>query len=228
MRVKDNMALLGILAVLLVVIIAITGFPLSGDRSQEVKVSKEQPPTFVDANNLEIIWDVSGSMWGEVAKDRKYLRSKKALKNIINSVPDNVNIGLRIFGNNKSQNGVTRLIVSGTKDNRIRLLEKIKNLTPAGKSPIGKALMEVSEDFKNSRGNKHILLVTDGIDTGNIMPEKVVNKLHKQGIKVHVLHVGSQKEQVNMKLKSIAQLGGGKYFTYSERNKVVPTMNLVE
>lgn len=218
------MTLLVIILFLLVAIIGIIGLPI--DKVQEVKVNKEQLPTFVEAHNVEIVWDVSGSMWGKVAEDRKYLRSKKVLIDIIESIPSNVNVGLRIFGAKNSKHKTTNLNVKATTNNRNKLLEKVKQLNPAGKSPIGKALIEASRDLVNLEGNNHILLVTDGKDTGNIMPGRVANRLRGQGIRVHILYVGNPQEKVEINLKSIAQLGGGKYFVYSEKDKVVPTMNL--
>lgn len=226
MRIKYNMVLLVIVAFLLIAIIGITGLP--DEQSREMKVNKEQLPAFVDANNVEIVWDVSGSMWGKVAKNRKYLRARQVLREIVSSIPDNVKVGLRVFGINDSQDEVTKLAVKVAKNNKPQLLERIKSLKPAGESPIGKALLKARDDLKGLKGNNHILLVTDGKDTGNIMPGKIAKQLYNQGIQIHVLQVGSSKEVTKIKLKSIAKLGGGKYFTYSDRHKVVPTMNLTE
>lgn len=71
-------------------------------------------------------------------------------------------------------------------------------------------------------------MVTDGRDTGNIVPSRVADRLSKNGIYIHVLKIGAVGNQQRAVLKSIARLGGGRYFTYSERHAVVPTMNLVE
>jgi len=225
-RIKHNMILLVIIACLLIAIVGITNWP--ADRTQEVNVNNEQTPNFSEANNIEIIWDVSDSMWGKVDNERKYLRAKKALVDIINSIPTNVNIGLRTIGNQKGSNGSTKLVVNITKNNKQNLLDNIESLRPTGKSPIGKAMLEASDDLSNLEGNKHILLVTDGKDTGKVMPSKLANQIYDKGIRVHVLQVGSNENVINLKLQSIAQLGGGKYFTYSEKDKVVPTMNLIE
>jgi Ca-activated chloride channel family protein len=224
MRIRHNITLLIIVVCLLIMIVGITGLP--DKQVREMKVNNEQLPKFVDANNIEIIWDVSGSMWGKVADDRKYLRSKKVLVDIINSIPNNVNVGLRVFGNKNSNMEPTQLAIKAGKNNRVKLLEKVRNLKPAGKSPIGKALQEASKDLINLEGNKHVLLLTDGVDTGSVMPEKVSNKLYNENIRVHVLKIGNPEDKLDIKLKSIARLGGGKYFTYFDRNKVIPTMNL--
>ncbi len=226
MRIKHNMILLVIITCLLVAIVGITNWP--EDRTQEVNVNNKQAPIFSEANNIEIIWDVSGSMWGKVDNERKYLRAKKALGDIINTIPTNVSIGLRTIGSQKGSTDLTNLVVDIAKNNKQNLLNNIESLKPTGKSPIGKAMLEASDDLSNLEGNKHILLVTDGKDTGKVMPSKVANQIYNKGIRVHVLQIGINESVVNLKLQSIAQLGGGKYFTYSEKDKVVPTMNLIE
>lgn len=226
MKLKHNIALLMIISIFLLAVIGITELPFN--QPQNMKVDQRQLPTFTDANNVEIIWDVSGSMWGKVEKNKKYLRAKKALKDIVMMIPDHVNIGLRTFGKGEDSDRSTNLVVNIATNNKSTLLAKINNLKPAGKSPIGKALSQAGVDLINLDGNNHILLVTDGRDTGNIVPSRVADRLSKNGIYIHVLKIGAVGNQQRAVLKSIARLGGGRYFTYSERHAVVPTMNLVE
>ncbi|MBM7624498.1 vWA domain-containing protein [Sporohalobacter salinus] len=225
MKLKHNVTLLTIILIFLLAIIGITELPFN--QSREIKVDQRQLPTFINASNVEIIWDVSGSMWGEVKKNRKYLRAKEVLTGVVESIPSHVNIGLRIFGTEEFSDSSTSLAVNVSQNNKSSLLEKINNLKPAGKSPIGKALSQAGIDLINLNGNNHILLVTDGRDTGNIVPNRVARRLHKNGIYVHVLQIGKANDKEKEVLKSVANLGGGKYFTYSDRHAVVSTMNLV-
>ncbi|MGM0471206.1 MAG: vWA domain-containing protein [Bacillota bacterium] len=225
MRIKYNLILLVIIAALLLAIVEFVSWPLH--RPQDLRVNQDQLATLSEVNNLEIVWDVSGSMWGKLDENRKYTTSQQILNELVIAIPEHVKIGLRVFGAEKMINH-HQLAVNVSTNNQDKLLTQISNLQPAGRSPIGQALSQAGLDLIDLEGNNHILLVTDGKDTGNLNPVRVASRLCRNGVQVHILYVGKLAVTEEKLLQEVAEAGGGKYFTYSNHQVVVPTMNLID
>ncbi|MFO7819833.1 MAG: VWA domain-containing protein [Halanaerobacter sp.] len=231
MRLKQNLTL-GILIILLISSILtinmlnILSFSKhdNPEIGREIKVNN-QNLNFKEDSAVEIIWDLSGSMWGQIDNKSKVTIAKEILRDICERLPTSISLGLRIFGS-KGNNNNSFLVLKPQKNNNRQLLDYLNEVTPAGKSPIGTNLLLAKKDLINFAGKKHILLITDGKDTGKVMPTKIVKKLSKDGIKTHVVHVGKITKINQLQLKTLAQLGNGRYFTYFEEKQVVPTINL--
>ena len=231
MRLKQNLTL-GILIIVLISSI------LTINMLNILSISKEDNPEFgreIKVNNqqlnikedsaLEIIWDISGSMWGEIDNKNKITIAKEILQKICGELPTDVYLGLRIFGS-KNNNNNSFLVLKPAPNNNQQLLNYLSEVTPAGKSPIGVNLLLAKNDLIDFKGKKHILLITDGKDTGKTMPTKIVKGLSQENIKTHIVHVGKINKINQLQLKTLAELGNGRYFTYFEKKEVVPTINL--
>lgn len=192
------------------------------------KVAKIQPTMQTEPDDiyLEVIWDASGSMWGREYGVEKIIRSKEVLKNLVNEIPGQVNMGLRIFGARKVgdlQDSFLALPLN--EENNEDILNFIANVKPLGKSPIGYSLSQALNDLKTVRGKKFILLVSDGIDNGDIPPEKVLEDLKENGIALHVVHIGEMEDKnLKARLRYLASSTGGCYFTYNDKEQVIATL----
>ncbi|WP_018248485.1 vWA domain-containing protein [Orenia marismortui] len=231
MRLKQNLTLVILIIILLSAIFSINTLniitiPTNKKINKEIKVNSNQNPLEYNRINVEIIWDLSGSMWGEIEEKNKINTSKKILNRIINDFPKEINIGLRVFGSKESNREGSYLAIPIKTNTKKDILNFIDQVKPLGKSPIALNLSYAGEDLKYLQGKKHILLITDGKDTGNIMPSKVINRLSKLGIKTHIIQVGKIDKYNQLKLKELSKLGNGKYFTYFEEEEIVPTINL--
>ncbi|TDX51676.1 vWA domain-containing protein [Orenia marismortui] len=231
MRLKQNLTLVILIIILLSAIFSINTLniitiPTNKKVDKEIKVNTNQRPLKYNKINVEIIWDLSGSMWGEIEEKNKINTSKKILNRIINDFPKEINIGLRVFGSKESNREGSYLAIPIKTNTKKDILNFIDQVKPLGKSPIALNLSYAGEDLKYLQGKKHILLITDGKDTGNIMPSKVINRLSKLGIKTHIIQVGKIDKYNQLKLKELSKLGNGKYFTYFEEEEIVPTINL--
>ncbi|MEC9488728.1 MAG: vWA domain-containing protein [Halanaerobium sp.] len=173
--------------------------------------------------NLEIIYDLSGSMWGEVDGQRKYEVGQELIKEIIANLPDNVALGLRLIGATTEKDPWdTNLVVKpqvSSREGQISILEEVR---PKGMSPLGYALQEAGKDLANLPGERHIILVTDGKDNGLLPPARIVQELKGMGIRVHVFDVeGSW--PASAFLKTLSDISGGKYFTSDDQELVITT-----
>lgn len=172
--------------------------------------------------NVEVIFDISNSMWGQVKGVNKILDSREVLSVIVKDLPSHVVLGLRTFGGD----GESRLIVPLGTNNRSDIQKVINSLRPEGKSPIGYALEQAGKDLKANEGKKYIILLTDGIDNGNVDPVAKARDLRDAGVITHVVYLRNPDGTGIEELTRVAEEGGGHFFTFDEKDLVVPTMTL--
>jgi Ca-activated chloride channel family protein len=170
---------------------------------------------------IQIVWNTNPQ-----DQTRQISTSKKLLKKLLADFPDKIKLGIITYGTKDSNNQPNYYSVAPASNNQQKILEIVTSVTPSGESSINESLLKAKQKLEFGDEPKHILLVTDGQDSGKILPERTVKKLQQAKIKTHVIHVGEISEIQQIKLKTLAELGSGKYFTQFEEQKIVPTMNL--
>lgn len=219
------------LLILLLFLMALIGSLFQGSFFQKMfsldtgvaVVQEEAYPSFSEPENyVEVIIDVSGSMWGQFQGVNKIVNSQRIMEVILKDLPPNVQLGLRTFGGQRE----TRLEIPLGKDNRQEIWNTIRLLRPSGKSPIGYALQQAGNDLAQKQGRRYIILISDGIDNGQIEPVNTAKELQSMGITTHVIFVKGAEETGEQTLREIAKSARGRFFTFDERELVVPTMTL--
>lgn len=176
---------------------------------------------FFPPENVEIILDVSNSMWAQLADGTKIDIAKQVLSKIVDEIPQQTQVALRVYGNNSpvARNDCkdSELMIPLSPLNRQTILKKIEGLTPKGKTPIAFSLEQARQDLSGGKGSSVLLLITDGIESCNGDPVAAAASLGKLGIKtkVHVIGFDVANEKEGTDLARIATAGGGKYFSAS-------------
>jgi hypothetical protein len=192
----------------------------------------------VEPLNILFIVDGSRSMLDNLEHGtQKIDAAKRVLQDAIATIPSDVNIGLRVFGqgytashgaginlfgggiggvNLVSECRNTALWVPIGKSNRRAIIERVRELKPYGMTPLAYALAQAAfSDFRGCQGQKVIILITDGADTCNGNPCKVIAELlPKYGIKIKCDVVGlalAREPQAKNQLDCIAKGSGGKF-----------------
>jgi Ca-activated chloride channel family protein len=144
--------------------------------------------------------------------------AKEALRELVPNLPDDANVGLRVYGGQVS--GATR--ARACRDTELvapvepldsgGLLERIDALEGRGRTPIGRSI-EAAEDDLPSSGRRIVVLVSDGGD--NCAPPdpcKAAARVARGGIDLSISVVGLQvTPRVKRQLRCIAEAGGGTY-----------------
>ena len=152
--------------------------------------------------NIVIALDTSGSMAEFNKIDAAKLVSLEFVKKRENDA-----LGLVVFGN------IAYIASPLTFDKKIfkDILNRVYVSIAGGKTAIYDALFLSSKLFKNAKGEKVIILLTDGMDNISITPLDVtIKRLKKEKIKVYPIAIGGDTNiQV---LKKIAKESNGKFF----------------
>lgn len=179
--------------------------------------SSEHPDT-------ALIIDASGSMWApDGSGELRTNTANRVAHTLLGELPGDQQLALLTYGTGTGNSDEEK--EAGCKDvqtlvplggSRDEIAAQIDSLVASGYTPIGPALLaaEKTLDTKKTEKNKrHIVLVSDGIDTC-APPEmaEVARDIHKRNSNVTIDVVGlNADETVREQLKELAAAGGGTY-----------------
>ena len=178
-----------------------------------------QPSDPEDPPALLLILDSSGSMQGAAGDGRtKLAAAKEALVTLVDDLPEEVNVGLRVYGhrvpNTNKARGCkdTELVLPVGPLDRAGAKRQIRSFGATGFTPIGLSLREGAKDLP-PEGKRTIVLVSDGIDTcAPPDPCKVARRIVARGIDLRIDTVGFQVDPAaRRQLRCIARAGKGTY-----------------
>ena len=164
--------------------------------------------------NMVFILDASGSMWGQVEGKAKMAIAKEVMADLIQDLPDGMNVGLVAYGHRKKGDckDVEELVALAPVDKRV-LVAKINAISPKGMTPITLSITETVKPLKTREGETTVVLVSDGKETCEGDPCALVKELKASGVKftMHVVGFDVTAEETKQ-LECIAKAGGGEYF----------------
>lgn len=177
----------------------------------------------VGKKNILLILDSSGSMAESLGGEQKMAAAKTALTDYVNSLQNNMNVALMVYGNHGSNSvsdkavsckGIDILYPLGPVD-KTKFNQAINSFQPTGWTPIGDALRKAQNEIfaGHENENNYIILVTDGIETCDSNPVTAVRQLEASGIKPVINVIGlAIKSSDQSQLQQLTDLGGGKYY----------------
>ncbi|MFC4403118.1 VWA domain-containing protein [Gracilibacillus xinjiangensis] len=178
---------------------------------------------FKDQINVLIVLDVSGSMANEVDGKSMLQIAKDSILNFASDIPEDANVGVRIYGHEGASTGNTKeescqatdLIYDFQSANTSEIQEVIDPLSPTGWTPIGLSLEQAKEDFAKFSGESNtnlVYIVSDGAETCEGDPVTAAKELAESDIQsiVNVIGFNVGIEGQN-NLSEIAEAGGGIY-----------------
>lgn len=193
----------------------------------KVVVKSEQLQAEITPRQVELILDCSGSMKERVKGRTKMDVAKEVLTNVINSLPDDIEVGLRLFGHRRRKDcSDLELAIPFAKINKKELIAKVQAITPLGETPLAEALKAVIQDVQGVKGDKIIIVVTDGREECGGDPVEEAKKLRQQGLQVKVDVVGfAIGEPIALhQLDEIATAGGGQHFKASNADELTQSL----
>jgi len=183
--------------------------------SLRIIYEKETAPE--TAKNIEIIFDASNSMWGQIAGEAKITIARKVLAQIINGLPDSLNVGLRVYGHRHGLNDPkactdTELLIPIGPIAKAQLIDTVNQIQLKGKTPLVLSVLEAIKDFEKI-ANGSVILITDGIESCGGDVNSIAPAIKKSGldIKVNIVGFDIKEKEARAELETIAGSTGGTY-----------------
>jgi hypothetical protein len=184
-----------------------------------------------EITDLMLIVDYSGSMNAKM-KDgaAKVAAAKKCMSDLVGKLPNDLNVGLIVYGTNKKRGCEDIDVVQplGPID-KASIKAKIDKYNATGMTPIAASLELAGKELGKSKGGPAIVLVTDGAETCHGDPAGVAAKLAAQfGVKFGINVIGFGIEpQEKAQLADIADKGHGKLLTVENANELAGALQKV-
>ena len=183
---------------------------------------KKEPIFSVNKRTVLIVFDASGSMEDKIRDETKIHIAKRVLEDVLLKVDSGVNIGLRAYGlkepigNPEADCTDSRLLVFPDTNNRRTIISEIYKVLPKGFTPITYSLLQAVRDLTPYKGEKSIILISDGLETCGGDPCELAHEINLQNIdlKIDVVGFGVQDDwQAQEQLMCIALNTMGRYFS---------------
>ncbi|HBY57400.1 MAG TPA: hypothetical protein DEG96_06010 [Candidatus Atribacteria bacterium] len=195
-----------------------------------VKVNFEEGLARETTKNVELIVDASNSMWGQIKGESKISIAKVVLKQIIEGLSEEMNVGLRVYGHRykiKDERACqdTELIIPIGPLQRDQLIQTIEKISPKGKTPLVYSILQSPQDFANLGGGT-VVLISDGIESCEGDIESIPLKLKESGIELRVNIVGFdiKEEEARKQLETIAKSTGGIYLDAKDSQELLSSL----
>ncbi len=172
----------------------------------------------VAAANMLFILDGSNSMWGQVDGVPKIETAKNVLGNLLRNLPEGTRAGFMAYGHTTDGTCKDVQLISGIgAEPPEALAEKIRAITPRGKTPIAYALKQSEAAFAGFVDEQnYVVLISDGVETCLGDPCAAAAELASKGynVKVHVVGFDVSADE-RKQLECIAENGKGRYWNAS-------------
>ncbi|MGD9347903.1 MAG: hypothetical protein PVH84_18715, partial [Candidatus Aminicenantes bacterium] len=182
------------------------------------------------AKNVELIVDASNSMWGQIRGVSKIAIAKEVLEQIIAGLPDEMNVGLRLYGHrygldNRRACQDTELTVPIGPVAKNRLIDTVNAIQPKGKTPLVFSVLEAGKDFEEIESGS-IILITDGIESCGGDIDSIAPALRESGIElqVHIVGFDIKEEEAKKELETIANSTGGMYLDARDSQELLSSL----
>ena len=167
-------------------------------------------------NAIEIILDASGSMLQRIGSERRIDIARRTLGELVSTdIPAGTPFALRVFGREVDSCQTDLEVPLGPLD-RAAVSARIAKLEAknGAKTPIGASLEKVAEDLRTVRGERLVILLTDGEETCGGDPAAVIDQLKKAGVDLRVNIVGFAIDDARLAatFRHWSDTGGGQYF----------------
>ena len=167
---------------------------------------------------LIIIYDASGSMWGQMDGKTKMEIASGVLNSTMSNLDAAQQVGLVAYGHRrKGDCKDVEFLVEFSGGNASEVTNAVDAIKPLGKTPLAYSASLVIDKLRSTKTKATIILITDGIEScdGNICD--VVKAAKAEGIdfKLHIIGFGL-KEGETAQLKCAAEAGDGNYYDASD------------
>ncbi|WP_277452411.1 VWA domain-containing protein [Janibacter sp. DB-40] len=207
----------------------------SASPSTTTHASAPADQTAEEPGELLLMLDASGSMKEpDPAGGTKMEAAKKALTGVVDSLPADTHVGLRVYGATEPGGKPTKAACNDTQLavpigplDKPALTDAIKGFRAKGETPIAHSLTKAMDDLGDT-GKRNIILVSDGEESCVPDPCPVVKDLVQDGVDLRIDTVGfGVEDTAREQLQCIAETGGGTYYDAADADELATSLNKI-
>ncbi len=173
------------------------------------------PPASAVEQNLMLVLDASGSMWGQIGGRSKVEIARETFAGVLRDWPADSALGLVAYGHRRKGDcgDIETLIPPGPLD-AAAYLKTVNGLNALGMTPLSAAVQHAAEALKSSEQKATVILVSDGEETCRLDPCAVGTALEQAGVDftAHVIGFDVSDRAHQAQLRCLAENTGGRYF----------------
>ena len=160
-----------------------------------------------------IVFDASGSMYGQVPGGVKIDIAKKVVSDIVGSIDPAMELGLMAYGHRKKGDCEDiELLVPPQAGSAAAILKAVAALEPKGKTPLTAAVIQAAKYLKFEEAKVSVILVSDGVETCDKDPCMAAEELKRMGVDFTCHVIGFDlKPGESSGLECLAKKTGGMY-----------------
>ncbi|MAS14451.1 MAG: hypothetical protein CMH69_14225 [Nitratireductor sp.] len=173
------------------------------------------------AEEVVIVLDGSGSMWGQIDGLSKFEIARDVMGDLIESWPERTDIGLMAYGHRREADcsDIETLIAPGPLD-RSAFENAISQISPRGRTPLTESIRQAAEQLSYRDVPATVILISDGLETCQADPCALSAELAQKGVDFTAHVVGFDlNDEEHAGLACIAENTGGTF---------VPAQNAAE
>ncbi|MDF3362753.1 VWA domain-containing protein [Sulfitobacter sp. Ks41] len=182
------------------------------------------------AEDVVIVYDASGSMWGQIDGISKMEIARDVLGDLVQGWSAETNLGLVAYGH-RSQGDCTDIetLVTPQPADKEAFQAQVNAIKPVGKTPISAAIEHAADLLAYRDNPATLVLISDGVETCNADPCALSAQLAKQGVKftAHVVGFDLQ-DEAHAGLACIAENTGGVFLPASNATELHDALNQVQ
>jgi Ca-activated chloride channel homolog len=183
-----------------------------------------------EAGNTILVFDASGSMWGQIDGKPKITIAQEVINGLLGSIPANQSLGLTAYGHRRKGDcgDIETLVAPGT-GNRDEISRAVNAIKPKGKTPLSAAVIKAANDLKYTEEKATVILISDGRETCSLNTCEVGSALEDAGIDftAHVIGFDVAKVADRAQLQCLADNTGGKFLTASNAEELTEALLVV-
>ncbi|MBC7285336.1 VWA domain-containing protein [Hoeflea sp.] len=183
-----------------------------------------------NAQKVILVLDASGSMWGQIDGEAKITIARRAIDDLLDTLPASTQLGLTVYGHREKGNcdDIETLVVPGAQP-RSAIRQAIAAISPKGKTPLSKAVLLAAEALKYEENKATVILLSDGIETCNYDPCTLGAQLEADGVDftAHVIGFDVAEPAARAQLQCLAANTGGRFLTADTANELAAALQEV-
>lgn len=182
-------------------------------------VTMTQGAFAADREQVMLVLDASGSMWGQIEGRSKVEIARDAVADLVRTWKADADLGLVAYGHRRKGDcaDIETLLPAGPLDAKA-YLGKVNALNAKGMTPLSQAVIHAADALKASERKATVILISDGEETCKLDPCAVGKQLEAKGVDftAHVIGFDVPNPAHQAQLRCLAENTGGRYFNASD------------